>query len=238
MEPIIGLTPSVTHDEKSYTIAVAHSDAILNAGAFPIILSYSEDEAIIHRMAETLDGLYVTGGYDIDPHYFNEEPHRALGLVNPIRDYFEIELVKQMIALNKPVLGVCRGCQIINVALGGTMYQDIFTQKKGNVIQHVQRRSLQYVSHFIRIEKDSLFFDITQMERIKVNSNHHQANRLLGENLRISAMSDDGIIEAIELTTTPFVLGVQWHPEQLLKRNDQVARALYHYFVRVARSSK
>lgn len=136
-----------------------------------------------------------------------------------------------MIALNKPILGVCRGCQVVNVALGGTMYQDLASQKDSNLIQHKQNRSLMYPSHFVYVEKNSLLFEITKEEKVQVNSNHHQANRLIGENLEVSATSGDGVIEAIERKSNPFILGVQWHPEQLLKRNDETSRAIYDRFI-------
>ena len=139
-----------------------------------------------------------------------------------------------MIAQNKPILGVCRGCQVINVALGGSMYQDLASQKDSNLIQHQQYRSLSYSSHFVYIEKDSLLYEITNEEKLKVNSNHHQANRLIGENLTVSATSGDGVIEAIERKKEPFIVGVQWHPEQLLKRNDEASRKLFERFVKEA----
>lgn len=235
MRPIIGLTPSMSRDEVKLTLNVAHVNAISNAGGLPFVIPYSEKDAIIDQIAESIDGLYVTGGGDIDPHYFKEEPHPALGYVDPVRDFFEMELVKKMIDRNKAVFGVCRGVQIINVALGGTMFQDLNSQKNSSTIQHIQRRSLQHASHFVQIERGSLLFEILQLERIKVNSYHHQANRSLGKYLRASAMSDDGVIEAIELTKSPFVLGVQWHPEQQLKRKDYVARTLYQTFVQRSR---
>lgn len=238
MKPVIGLTPSFNDVNKSYTVNKAHCYAIEIAGGIPMILPYTEDEKIIARTVESIAGLYLTGGDDIDPHYFNEEPHGKLGQVNPFRDQFELLLVKAAIKRNKAILGICRGCQVINVALGGSMYQDLASQKDSNLIQHKQKRSLTYTSHFVYVEKDSLLFDITQEEKLLVNSNHHQANRQVGENLRISATSGDGVIEAIEGKKGPFIIGVQWHPEQLVKRHDKGSLAFYKRFIEEATTER
>jgi putative glutamine amidotransferase len=232
MKPIIGLTPSFNDAEKKYMVNKAHCFAIELAGGIPIILPYSEDKVMIQQMVDSIAGLYLTGGDDIDPHYFNEEPHGKLGQVNPLRDQFEIQLVKETIARNKPLFGVCRGCQVLNIALGGSMYQDLASQKDSNIIQHKQKRSLSYPSHFVYVDKDSLLFDITKEDKLMVNSSHHQANRIVSENLVTSATSGDGVIEAIEGKSSTFILGVQWHPEQLVKRGDKKSIALYERFVK------
>lgn len=234
MKPVIGLTPSIDHEEEHFMLHVAHVRAIEAAGAIPLLLPYTKDEALILQMADRIDGLYLTGGHDIDPHFFNEEPHASLGRIHPLRDQFEIELVHRMIEKNKPILGVCRGSQVINVALGGSMYQDLAAQKDSNLIQHKQKRPLRYHSHFVYVEKNSLLYEITKEEKLKVNSNHHQANRILGDELIASAASGDGVIEAIERTIGPFVLGVQWHPEQMLKEGDEPSRKIYEWFVKEA----
>lgn len=233
MKPLIGITPSIQTDETGYTVHRAHCEAISEAGGLPLVIPYARKEST-KLIAEQVDGLYLTGGYDIDPHYFNEEPHPKLGQIDPLRDEFEIELMHQMLALNKPILGICRGSQIINVALGGTMYQDLYSQRNDTFIQHQQNRALHYGSHFVQVEKQSLLYKMTNRERIKVNSNHHQANAKLGKNLRVVAVSEDGVPEAIERTGNPFVFGVQWHPERMLESEDEVSRAIYRYFVQEA----
>lgn len=237
MRPLIGITPSIKQDETSYIIHRAHCQAIYNAGGMPVILPYGFDEEVT-LYAEQLAGLYLTGGFDIDPHYFQQEPHSHLGIVDPLRDAFEIALTREMVQQKKPLFGICRGSQVINVALGGTMYQDIATQTKNRIIQHRQHRPLHYTSHFIHIEKDSLLYDIVKQQSIRVNSNHHQANHLLGDELRTVATSEDGVIEAVERTEAPFTLGVQWHPEQLIHNPDRVSRSMYAYFINEAKKNK
>lgn len=234
MKPIIGVTPALEKDETTYMVHRAHGDAIVNAGGAPLILPYGFGVQI-KQLAQTIDGLYLTGGDDIDPHYFKEEPQQHLGKVDPLRDRFEIELVQEIMSLEKPILGVCRGSQIMNVALGGTMYQDLVAEKNCTLIQHKQNRLLHYSSHFVEVKESSLLYDIVQKKRIKVNSNHHQANNQLGKDLQVAALSEDGVIEAIELRGKPFMLGVQWHPEQLLLRNDNCSQLIYTRFVHEAR---
>lgn len=234
MKPIIGITPSIEQNETTYTVHRAHCQAIADAGGIPIIMPYGFGK-LMKQYVRIIDGLYLTGGDDIDPHYFNKEPHPDLGKVDPLRDQFEIELVHEMLSLHKPILGICRGSQIINVALGGTMYQDLLAEKDGRLIQHTQYRSLQYSSHAVKVKKSSLFYQIVKKETIHVNSNHHQANDTLGANLHTVAVSEDGVIEAIERRGTPFVIGVQWHPERLLERSDAVSKLIYISFVNEAR---
>lgn len=237
MRPLIGVTPSVAKDKSRYTLHGAHGEAIERAGGIPIMIPYVS-EAIVQQLAQKIDGLYLTGGYDIDPHYFNEEPEIGLGRVDPLRDLFEIKLLQEMLMYKKPVFGVCRGSQIINVALGGTMYQDLEEQKKDVFIQHKQKRQLVYGSHYIKISQDSLLYKMIQSERIKVNSNHHQANKQLGSGLQIAATSKDGVIEAIEGKNHPFLLGVQWHPERLLQQDDTASYALYTHFIKAVIQQK
>lgn len=233
MKPVIGITPSIEQNETTYTVHRAHCQAVSDAGGMPVMMPFVFG-TLMKQFVRMIDGLYLTGGYDIDPHYFNEEPHPALGKINPLRDQFEIALVHAMLAVNKPILGICRGSQIINVALGGTMYQDLLAEKDGRLIQHKQQRALQYSSHAVNVDKSSLLYRIVKKETIQVNSNHHQANDVLGVNLHSVAVSEDGVIEAIERRGKPFVLGVQWHPERLLERGDVVSQKIYKSFVKEA----
>lgn len=234
---MIGITPSIEQNETTYTLHRAHCQAIVDAGGMPVIVPYVFG-VLMEQFVEMIDGLYLTGGYDIDPHYFNKEPHPELGKVDPLRDQFEIELVHNIVALKKPILGICRGSQIINVALGGTMYQDLQDEKSTELIQHKQYRPLQYSSHVVKVTKPSMLYDIVKKETIHVNSNHHQANDILGEDLIVSAVSEDGVIEAVERQGEPFILGLQWHPERLLERKDVVSQLIYKAFVNEARKGR
>ncbi|HLS22398.1 MAG TPA: gamma-glutamyl-gamma-aminobutyrate hydrolase family protein [Pseudogracilibacillus sp.] len=233
MKPIIGITPIIDKEEQVFSLNRAHVNAVVKSGGIPVILPYT-NRVNTERIAQQLDGLYLTGGYDIDPHLFKEEPHPRLGRIEPLRDRFELTLLHRFIKENKPVFGVCRGAQVINVALGGTMYQDLSSQKKAPLIQHRQTRPLKYPSHYVYVKEDSLIYQIVKERRILVNSNHHQANWTLGKNVVASARSEDGVIEAIEVKEHPFIIGVQWHPERLLIEKDKVSKRLYSYFIKKA----
>src|SRR5699024_7269696 len=160
---------------------------------------------------------------DIDPTYFDEEPHPALGSINPTRDVFETALIKEMLAQDKPILGVCRGAQIVNITLGGTMYQDIHSQIDGDLLQHSQRAPVGHGSHFVEVTTDSLLHQIVGTDTLRVNSRHHQANKDAAPGMIHSAKSSDGLPEATESTKHRFVLGVQWHPENLAAQANDPA---------------
>src|SRR5699024_9699699 len=128
MKPIIGITASMELSDTAYTTSEDYVQAVIQSGGIPFILPYLTNEEDVEVMVEKIDGLYATGGYDIDPTLFNEEPHPQLGAIIPARDKFEIMLIKQILKVGKPILGVCRGCQILNIVAGGDMYQDIYEQ--------------------------------------------------------------------------------------------------------------
>lgn len=231
MKPMIGITPVIEKNSENVNVSTANIKAIEQSGGVPIILPLTKDDSIIEEIVSKIDGLYLTGGNDIDPTYFGEEPHPKLGGIHPLRDYFEISIVKKMIEAQKAILGVCRGSQVMNIALGGTMYQDIYSQIDEELLQHQQNAPSDHASHFVDIVKDSLLHQIVGVERMKVNSRHHQANWKLGEDLQKSATASDGVLEAIESKESPFVLGLQWHPENLLLAGDELSRKIYERFI-------
>ncbi|MGB6406674.1 MAG: gamma-glutamyl-gamma-aminobutyrate hydrolase family protein, partial [Planococcus donghaensis] len=210
MKPIIGVTASLELGRDEYGIELADTEAILAAGGLPVMLPHVVGEADLDEIAEHIDGLFLAGGYDIDPTLFGEEPHPNLGVIIPSRDAFELALTKKVLAMNKPILGVCRGAQILNIAVGGDMYQDITTQVKADLLQHQQKAPKFHGSHFVDITEGSLLNRLTGQTRIKVNSRHHQANRLVPAPFVVSGQASDGIIEAVESVQHHFVLGVQW----------------------------
>lgn len=231
MKPIVGIVPSINEKTNQYYSNIENAAAIKLAGGLPFLLPYIKDEEDLLQVVDKIDGLYLAGGNDVDPHYFSEDPHEKLKEVNPTRDAFELSLLTHMLTLDKPILGVCKGMQMINVALGGDLYQDIRTQAKKEVMQHIQKASINYPSHTIYIEQDTMLADMTKKTHIKVNSHHHQAVRNLGKNLLISAQTNDGIIEAIESTSHRFVLGVQWHPECMVQVDDGSSKTIYETFI-------
>lgn len=235
MKPIIGLTASLELGRDEYGIELADTEAILAAGGLPIMLSHLTEEADIDEIAEHIDGLFLAGGYDIDPTVFGEEPHPNLGVIIPSRDVFELALARKVMALNKPILGVCRGAQIVNIAVGGDMYQDITTQVKADLLQHQQKAPRFHGSHFVDVGEGTLLHRLTGMQRLKVNSRHHQANRLVPKFFIVSGVSSDGIVEAIESTQHLFVLGVQWHPENMARVADPASLGIFKGFIEACR---
>ena len=229
MKPIIGITPDVEKDDKHF-LRNDYMQAVIRAGGLPFIIPIGHG-ADIAQIVGMLDGLLLTGGNDINPILFNEEPHKNLGEVSPGRDLFELELVRQMLSLNKPIFGICRGLQILNVAVGVTLYQDIHQQKKESILQHLQNAPYAHLSHFVQLAKGSLLAGIAGSERIQVNSFHHQALKNVPAVFKVTGVASDGIIEAVESVDKNFVLGVQWHPELLSTKGDLVSQQIFDSFI-------
>ena len=229
MKPVIGITADMD-SERKYKLNTNYVTAVIRAGGLPFILPNGIEQDL-KQAAEMLDGLLLTGGGDIDPTLFNEEPHAKLGEVTPARDKLEIQLAKEMLRVNKPILGICRGLQILNVALGGAVIQDIQSQSSNQTLQHSQKAPRSYQSHFVQVEKDTILESITETPKIKVNSFHHQAVKNVPKPLIISGTASDGIIEAVESTAHHFVLGVQWHPEALAENGDVASLRLFNKFI-------
>ncbi len=193
-------------------------------------------------MIESIDGLILTGGEDIDPlKWFGEEPVPATGGIVPVRDFFDIHLVRAAVARGIPVLGICRGEQVINVAFGGTLYQDIPSQAKSkNPVKHRQSAPREYGTHSISVKKDSRLYEILGADvagsgKLSVNSYHHQAVKDVAPGFVVSAYAKDGIVEAIEMKNDPHVIGVQFHPEGLISAGDDTFLPLFLNLVKASR---
>ena len=228
MKPLIGLSASL--DGVTVKIQRENIRAIEISGGIPVIIPYYEQEESILTLVDSLDGLLLTGGGDIDPHLFGEEPIPSLDSITPDRDWLESILIKRFMQDKKPILGICRGCQILNVVAGGGMYQDIYSQYTADLLQHTQQAPRDHASHWVTIEKGTLLSQIVGEEKVRVNSFHHQAVHPLAPDFILSAKSADGIIEAFESTLHPFVVGVQWHPEDLFASRLE-AKRLFAAFV-------
>ncbi len=223
-KPIIIITSGVTNaappydSEKEWNIhcPLLYIRAVEKAGGIPLVLPPMTDLDTIDDVINTAHGILLSGGGDISPLSYNEEPHPKLSCVDSVRDNTEIAVVKSGIKNELPILGVCRGMQLLNVALGGTLLQDIPTQHP-NAIQHVGGSTLlPSPSHNIDIEKNSLLSLVLGSDKIAVNSFHHQSVNLLGNRLKINSRTADGIIEGIESNENKPILGVQFHPEELV----------------------
>lgn len=221
MKPIIGLAlANRVKPKKIYS--VINNDyikAIQEAGGIPVLIPFSDNIENVRAYTEKIQGIVFTGGEDISPLFYNEEPRKEVECIIEDRDRFELELFKEVYKKNIPILGICRGLQLINVGLGGNLYQDINSQipnSYGHAPKHTLRSNFY---HSVKIEKNTKLFDIFKTEDLKVNSFHHQSVKKLGNDLKITAFSNDGVVEAIESIDERYLVAVQWHPENLLKKH-------------------
>ncbi len=228
MKPIIGITSDI--DENGETFLKAdYSRAILRAGGLPVVLPAGLED--IEEICSRIDGLLLTGGEDVNPLLFGEEPKRELGKIAPERDEMEMALAKCAIGKDMPVVGICRGHQILNVALGGTIYQHIYSDLEGPLLQHKQQADRNYPTHTVTVEEGSRLSTYVEGNEFLVNSLHHQAVHDVPKPLVVTARAKDGIIEALESTQHKFVMSVQWHPEALSNRVDETSLRLFEGLV-------
>lgn len=204
-------------------------DSIIQGGATPIVIPVSNNNEVIDRQIEILDGVIISGGYDVSPRFYNEDSTKFIQEIHPLRDEFEIKLIEKAMKKGIPVLGICRGLQLINVVNGGTLYQDN-SLVKNHFIKHVQNTLPEYSTHKITIEKDSFLYDILGAETM-VNSYHHQSIKDLAKGFKIVGKSSDDIVEAIEwIKDDRVILGVQWHPEMMSEVDEKTAN-IFRYFI-------
>ena len=230
-KPIIGV--SATTESGLAAAPLTYINSIKIAGGVPLVIPMTTDEDQINAILEAIDGLVMTGGEDIDPlKYFGEEPNRHLGTIVPERDAFDVKLIRMAVAKGIPVLGICRGEQIMNVAFGGTLYQDIPSQAKDSYVKHNQKAPRNYATHSIDIEPNSLLYNqLGGVKKISVNSFHHQAVRDVAPGFRVTAYSKDGIVEAIEKEGTDCVWGVQFHPEGFVSSGDTDFLGIFKHLI-------
>ncbi len=216
--PVIGIIPSLESGEGKIYTPTSYPKAIIAAGGNPIFFNFTRDEDMIEAYAEMVDGVLFSGGDDVNPASYGEEQIWGCGDVVPLRDDFEIALLKVLLTKypEKPILGICRGCQILNVGMGGTLYQDLRSQVPGS-IRHQQQQSSHYASHKATVAEGSKLHEIYGSTEIMVNSFHHQAVKDLGAGLVITARASDGIVEGFEKPDHPYFVAAQWHPERLVE---------------------
>lgn len=231
MKPLIGVTSDI--DQNGDTLVqTRYIQAVRRVGGVPVILPVGLEA--VEEVCERLDGLLLIGGEDVDPYLYGEEPHRQLGKVLPERDESELALIKHMADQDKPVFGICRGYQLMNVAFGGTIYQDIYAQLSEDLLQHHQATDLDFAFHSIDIVDDSKLAEWAGTSEVRVNTLHHQAVKEVKAPLVVTAVAKDGVIEALESTAHRFVVGVQWHPEAMVKRDDALSLKLFEKFIDAA----
>lgn len=224
--PIIGISSRkiyFTHNDRPYPrfgVAVDYVQAVEAAGGAPLILPLTQSADVLERIMSMCDGLLLTGGFDVGPQYYGEEPHEKIGQINPLRDATEMTLASGALAEDMPIFAICRGIQILNVVTGGTLYQDLSSQYSTPVLQHFQQLTEEYPSHSMDIAPGSWLHRMTGDEKVRINSYHHQAVKDLGEGLVVTGVAPDGVIEAVESEQHTWVKGVQWHPELAYKSFD------------------
>ena len=226
--PVIGISGNFR--EGDCTLAQAYYMSVVEAGGTPVVIpSYDDDKALV-SLLDTLDGIVLSGGADIDPDYLGEEPLDCIS-INPRRDRQELTLVRLAVERQIPVLGICRGIQVLTAALGGKLYQDIKIQHDRPSIEHSQTIARGLPSHEVKLEKDSLLYGFFGKETLAVNSFHHQAVKEVPAGFRVTASAPDGIIEGMESTTFRPIMGVQWHPECFLLENDRTMLPIFEWLV-------
>ncbi len=227
--PIIGISGSMMIDEggmfPGYERAYVNNDyiqAVIRAGGTPFIIPMGESDDTIKQQIKLIDGLILSGGHDVDSLLYNEEPTQKLGEIYPKRDEFDLKIIKYAMDKEIPILGICRGMQILNVANGGSLYQDL-SFIDGCYIKHWQGNQADVATHNVDIEKGSKMHSIIG-DTVKTNSFHHLAVKDIAKGFKVVARAKDGVIEAIEKDGDTFVIGFQWHPEMMSKNNEKMQR--------------
>lgn len=239
--PVIGISSS--HMPVDYFslaryplnyVGYDYTEGVLSAGGNPVLLGLFDpdrDADLVAQQLDMVDGLLLTGGMDVSPLAYGEQPRPELGRTLPLRDRNELALLAEARRRHLPVLAICRGIQVVNVQAGGTLYQDLAAQR-GEVLQHEQRNERQQVTHSVEVQPGSLLAGIVGEGTLMVNSFHHQAVKDLGEGLTVVATAPDGVVEAAELADPrgDWFLAVQWHPE-MSRSADEASQQIFDAFL-------
>lgn len=224
--PLIGITTSHDTQEKAYFLKYSYAESIVRAGGLPVLLPSDEAVGQEAEYAAAVDGILFAGGGDLHPRYFGEEPFEGFesGSILPQRDSFEIRLYQEAEKRRLPMLGICRGIQVMAAAAGGSIYQDIDTgMKRAQRIRHMQKAPDWCETHTVKLVAGTKLAGIYGTEQIMTNSFHHQAVKRAPEGYRVNAWSLDGVIEGMESVSLAFCIGVQWHPERTADRDTRTA---------------
>lgn len=238
--PLIGIPGRRDQSSRSGSPIFAQKqtyvEAVAVTGGAPLLIPLNLDDGALRAIYERLDGLLLAGGEDLHPRYYGEAIHEKCGQIDEARDTVELTLTRWALAEDLPILAICRGIQVLNVAAGGTLYQDIASQAPGSLKHDCwPDHPRNYLVHQVTVNGDSHLAAVLGHRRIGVNSSHHQAVKDLAPRFRVVAQAPDSLIEAIEGHDHPFALGVQWHPEDLVEDAPSMRR-LFEDFVSAARS--
>ena len=233
-KPLIGVTTLFDRERDSYWMLPGYFLALEEAGAVPVMLPLTNDEAAFRSLVQTLDGFLLAGGPDAAPSCYGEEEIPSVNVICPERDAAELTLLRLLWDTDKPVFGICRGLQMMNIDRGGTLFQDLPTQHPSDV-NHRMAAPYDRAVHIVTVFKDSPLFTLFGTETVGVNSSHHQAVKTLAPDLLPMAVSPDGLTEAVYAPQKRFYWAVQWHPERLYGK-DAYSRKLFAAFVSAARN--
>ena len=237
--PLIGITSSQETSRSLIdydTLSAAYSHAISEAGGSPLLIPTDFPLDALEDLLSRLDGLLLSGGGDIEPSRFKGKHHPRVSAVSVQRDEIEIRLTQLAVEKERPLLGICRGMQVMNVALGGTLYTNVPTQFPSKLDHNTPLdQGRDFLAHEVTIEAGSRLASIIEKPQIKTNSFHHQAAREIAPSLIITAHASDGLVEAIEYPKHRFFIGVQWHPECMQKHGEQ--QKLFQAFIQAAQSA-
>ena len=220
MRPVIGLIPLYDETKESYWMLPGYMKVLEQCGALPIMLPLTSDEEELAQSLELCDGLLLTGGHDVDPVLYHEQPKAACGVPCRERDAMECRLLGWALEINLPVFGICRGIQFLNAYLGGTLYQDLPTEYDSS-IEHHMTPPYDRTAHKVTVLADTVLAEILGAGELPVNSYHHQAVKNTAPGVTTMAVSEDGLVEAISVDGKKFAVGVQWHPEFSYENNAQ-----------------
>ena len=243
MTPLIGITCAQAPGGAWGKFSTSHymeftykeySHAVTNSGGAPMLIPVAQNNQSLTVIINRIDGLILSGGVDVNPKFYGEQPVTGLGEIDEDRDRTELELAKMAYAKNLPIFAICRGIQVLNVALGGTLYQDIANQINESIF-HTQNASKSVTTHTVQIETETALYQIFKRKTVWVNGKHHQAVKDIAQGLRVSARAVDGVIEGIEHPSKKFVLGVQWHPEGTWS-SDTYSKKLFRAFIKAAKT--
>jgi len=228
--PIIGIVcmddhPQLDKHAPRFGQNQSYIHAVARAGAAPLLIPLLAGEAPLRSLYDRIDGLLLPGGEDVHPNQYGEPVHDKCGKISDLRDEVELALIRWAMADHKPLLAICRGIQVLNVALGGSLYQDIQAQVPGAGRHNCHdSHARNQAAHDVAVVPDSRLAYLVGTELLPVNSFHHQAVKEVAAGLTVAARATDGIIEAVEGEGRPFVLGVQWHPEEMAEEDSRAQR--------------
>lgn len=235
--PAASLEPSPAPPARYFQFNGNYPASLAASGALPVVIPLGLPEEALADIFAQLDGLCLSGCVDVAPAEYGEEPHPALGKVDAPRDRTELTLARWALAADLPILGICRGIQMLNVAAGGNLYQDLTAQLPGSLLHNykVAETPWERPTHGVRLAAGSRLAGILDAGGLMVNSFHHQAVKRPADGFDAVAWAEDGVVEAIEAPGRRFALGVQWHPEGMFQ-TDPLARKLFAAFVEAVRS--